>query len=60
MRNKTDLTEANRQYVAAYAAHYIERNLPSVMRLYKEVMALYPSDPEAEYSRMNLKTLSMR
>ena len=29
MRNKTKHTEANRQYAAAYAAHYTEHDLPA-------------------------------
>jgi hypothetical protein len=52
MRNKTELTEANREYATAYAAHYTERDLPAAMRLYKQVMASHPNDPEAEYSRV--------
>ena len=57
MRNETELTEANRQYVAAYAAHYTEHDLPSAMRLYKQVMAAHPSDPEAEYSREQIQNI---
>ena len=55
MRNETELTEGNRQYAAAYAAHYTEHDLPSAMRLYKQVMASYPSAPEAEYSRVQIQ-----
>jgi hypothetical protein len=35
MRNKTELTESNRQYTPAYAVHYTEHDLPSAMRLYR-------------------------
>ncbi len=28
MKNDIELTEAGRQYAAAYAAHYTERDLP--------------------------------
>lgn len=54
MRNATAHTDANRQYAAAYAAHYTEHDLPSALRLYKQVMASHPSDPEAEYSRVQI------
>jgi hypothetical protein len=54
---KTELTEANRRYAAAYAAHYTENDLPSAMRLYKQVMASHPSDPEAEYSRAQIQNI---
>ena len=57
MRNQTELTEANGQYAAAYAAHYTEHDLPSALRLYKRVMASHPSDPEAEYSRVQSQNI---
>ena len=57
MRNKTELTEANREYATAYAAHYTEHDLPAAMRLYKQIMASHPSDPEAEYSRVQIQNI---
>ena len=57
MRNKTELTEANRQYATAYAAHYTEHDLPAAMRLYKQIMASHPSDPEAEYSLVQIQNI---
>ena len=45
MRNKTELTEANRQYATAYAAHYTEHDLPAAMH------------PEAEYSRVQIQNI---
>ncbi len=57
MRNKTEHTEANRQYTTAYAAHYSEHDLPAAMRLYKQIMASHPSDPEAEYSRAQIQNI---
>ena len=57
MRNKSELTEANRQYAAAYAAHYTEHDLPLAMRLYKQVMASHSSDPVAEYSRVQIQNI---
>ena len=57
MRNKSELTEANRQYAAAYAAHYTEHDLPSAMRFYKQVMASHASDPEVEYSRVQIQNI---
>ena len=57
MRNETELAEANRLYAAAHAAHYTEHNLPSAMRLYKQVIASHPTDPEAEYSRVQIQNI---
>jgi len=57
MRNKTELTEANREYATAYAAHYTEHDLPAAMRLYKQVMASHPNDPEAEYARVQIQNI---
>ncbi len=57
MRNKTEITEANRQYAAAYAAHYTEHDLPAAMQLYKQVMTSHPSDPEAEYARVQIHNI---
>jgi hypothetical protein len=57
VRNKTELTEANQQYAAAYAAHYTEHDLPVAMRLYKQVMASHATDPEAEYSRVQIQNI---
>jgi hypothetical protein len=57
MSSKTELTEANRQYAAAYAAHYTEHDLPSAMRSYKQIMASHPNDPEAKYSREQIQNI---
>ena len=57
MRNTTEPTEANRQYATAYAAHYTEHDLPAAMRLYKQVIASHPTDPEAEYSRVQIQNI---
>ena len=57
MRNKTEPTEANREYATAYATHYTEHDLPAAMRLYKQVMASHPNDPEAEYSRVQIQNI---
>ena len=57
MKSKIELTEANRQYAAAYAAHYTEHDLPAAMRLYKQVMASHASYPEAEYSRVQIQNI---
>jgi hypothetical protein len=57
MQNKIELTQAGRQYAAAYAAHYTEHDLPMAMQLYRQVMASHPSDPEAEYSRFQIQNI---
>ncbi|MBW3596036.1 MAG: hypothetical protein KY475_02035 [Planctomycetes bacterium] len=57
MRTQTPLTEAARQYEAAYAAHYSERDLSLAFRLYKELLASHPGEPEAGFSRMQLQNI---
>mgnify|MGYP001814961602 CR=1 FL=1 len=50
MKIDTELTETGREYAAAYAAHYTERNLPIALRLYRDLIASHPGDQEAGYS----------
>ena len=57
MLNDTELTEAGRQYAAAYASHYTGRDLPVALQLYKKVMASHPSTPEAGYSRAQVQNI---
>lgn len=51
------LSEADREYATAYAAHYTEQDLPSALRLYRQVMEAYPSDPVADYSRAQIQNI---
>ena len=57
MRNNTELTEAGRQYAAAYAAHYTGRDLPVALQLYMEVVASHPGAQEADYSRAQVQNI---
>jgi hypothetical protein len=57
MRNEIEPTEACREYTKAYTAHYIGRNLPLALRLYKKLMTLHPSTREAAYSRMQVQNI---
>lgn len=57
MRNDMELTEAGRQYRAAYAAHYMGRDLPGALQLYMQVVALHPNAQEAGYSRSQVENI---
>ena len=57
MRNDTELTEAGREYAAAYAAHYTGRDLPVALQLYRKVMASHPGAKEADYSRTQVRNI---
>jgi hypothetical protein len=57
MRNDTELTEAGREYAAAYAAHYTGRDLPVALQLYMRVMASHPGAQEAGYSRTQVQNI---
>ena len=49
--------EAARQYAAAYAAHYSQRDLPLALRLYQDLLSHHPNVPEATYARMQLHNM---
>jgi hypothetical protein len=63
MRNEAETTEAGRetdaarQYAAAYAAHYTERDLPGALRLYVNVIASHPDEQEANFSRAQVQNI---
>ena len=57
MRNDTELTEAGRQYAAAYAAQYKDRNLRAALQLYKQILASHSGAEEATYSRMQVQNI---
>jgi hypothetical protein len=57
MRTETEPTESSRQYAAAYAAHYTERDLPLALQLYEKLMASHPSAQEAGYARMQVQNI---
>jgi hypothetical protein len=57
MSNEIRLAEAGQQYAAAHAAHYVARDLPLALQLYKAVMASHPSTQEADYSRAQVQNL---
>ena len=57
MRNDTRLTEAGRQYAAAYAAHYSGRDLPAALQLYMKLMASHPGAREATDSRAQIQNI---
>jgi hypothetical protein len=57
MSDHPALKEAAREYAAAYAAHYSERDLAKALRLYQRIMASQPSAPEAGYSRTQVQNI---
>lgn len=57
MGNEIELRAAGRQYAMAHAAHYVARDLPLALQLYKAVLALHPSTQEADYSRTQVQNL---
>jgi hypothetical protein len=58
MRTETEPTESSRQYAAAYAAHYTERDLPLALQLYQKLMASHPNAQEAGYARMQVQNIT--
>ena len=57
MTNETHSTTASQKYSAAYAAHYTEQDLSLALRLYQQLMTSHPSEPEAEYCRVQIQNI---
>ena len=53
----TELTEAGRDYAAAYAAHYSDHDLPAALELYLKVMSAHPGTKEAGYARSQAQNI---
>lgn len=52
------LTEAAREYAAAYAAQYSQRDLAVALQLYERLIASHPSAREAGYSRTQIQNIA--
>jgi hypothetical protein len=57
MHHPREFTGAGREYAAAHATHYSERNLAAALQLYRELMASRPNAPEADYSRTQIRNI---
>lgn len=53
----TELTEAGRQYAAAYAAQYTARDLPAALQHYLKLIKSYPDAQEASYARTQVQNI---
>jgi hypothetical protein len=57
MKKSIELTEAGRQYAAAYAAQYTQHDLPAALQLYLNLMGSHPDTPEASNSRTQVQNI---
>lgn len=57
MQAVTELTEAGRDYAAAYAAHYTGHDLPEALQLYLKVISAHPGAKEAGYARSQAQNI---
>jgi hypothetical protein len=57
MSNDRELTEAGRQYAAAYEIHYATKNLREAFKLYKGIMASHPDTKEAGYAKSQIQNI---
>ena len=57
MSNDTELTEAGRQYAAAYEIHYATKNLREAFGLYKGIIAAHPTTKEAGYAKSQIQNI---
>lgn len=57
MSDESNITDAGRQYLAAYAAHYTNKDLREAIELYVGVIAAHPRTQEATYSRSQIRNI---
>ena len=57
MSDDRSVTEAAREYAAAYAAHYSERDLAMALQLYKQLIAAHAGAREGGYSRTQVQNI---
>ncbi|MFH2002510.1 MAG: hypothetical protein ABIK28_22750 [Planctomycetota bacterium] len=57
MIKDTELTATGRQYAAAYAMQYTEKNLRGAFERYRNLVAAHPTTKEAEYSRSQIQNI---
>ncbi len=57
MNHDTELTEAGRQYTAAYEIHYATKNLSEAFKRYKAIMTAHPGTKEAGYSESQIQNI---
>ncbi len=55
--NNIDVTDASREYAAAYAAQYTARDLLLALRLYRQLLRSHPGTRESDYSRMQVQNI---
>jgi hypothetical protein len=57
MNKDRSMTAAAREYAAAYAAHYTQRDLRTALGVYKELVASHTGSREAGYSRTQIRNI---
>jgi hypothetical protein len=57
MINNIELTEAGRQYAAAYEIHYGSKNLRKAFELYKKILTDHPDTKEAGYAKSQIQNI---
>ena len=57
IRNDNRSTEADRQYTAAYAAHYEKLDLREALGIYKSLIAAHQGTRAAAYSRSQIQNI---
>ena len=57
MKAVTELTEAGRDYAAAYVTHNTDHDLPTALQLYLKVISAHPGTKEAGYARSQAQNI---
>jgi hypothetical protein len=58
MKEWAEPTMAERQYAAAYEAHYATKDLRVALLLYKSVLAMHPDSIETGYCRAQIRNIA--
>jgi hypothetical protein len=58
MRSDPEPTQAGKEYAAAHAAHYAEKNLRDALQLYRAIVAVHSNSQEAKYSREQIQNIA--
>jgi hypothetical protein len=57
MSDYTEMTEAGRQYAAAYETHYGSKNLREALEQYKKILAVHLGTKEAGYAKSQIQNI---
>ncbi|MGD9200385.1 MAG: hypothetical protein PVI26_02380 [Chitinispirillia bacterium] len=58
MKKEKTVTEAGKEYTAAYKAQYTTKDLYEALQIYRSIVVGHPKSIEAEYSLTQIKNIA--